>query len=182
MSTLYKRLDHLDMETFLLFFENMPTWQKLVWLVGCLSLFWFLEGAYPLVAHTYKKWKHAGLNFTFLTMTLIINVLFGILALGVFSWLQTSEFGLLFLFDLPIWLELIISLMLFDLVAQYGVHYLLHKVSWMWRFHMIHHSDTKVDVTSGTRHHPGDYIFRELFALLAAVLIGLRSHIISSTV
>jgi len=26
--------------------------------------------------------------------------------------------------------------------------------------------------TSGTRHHPGDYIFRELFSLFAAIIIG----------
>ncbi|MEN8731619.1 MAG: sterol desaturase family protein, partial [Bacteroidia bacterium] len=36
-----------------------------------------------------------------------------------------------------------------------------------------HHSDTHLDVTSGTRHHPGDYIFRELFSLLAVVIGGL---------
>ncbi|HKK40661.1 MAG TPA: sterol desaturase family protein, partial [Cryomorphaceae bacterium] len=55
---------------------------------------------------------------------------------------------------------------------QYFVHFLLHKVSFMWRFHMVHHSDTEVDVTSGTRHHPGDYMFRELFSLFAALIIG----------
>ena len=38
---------------------------------------------------------------------------------------------------------------------------------------MVHHSDTHLDVTSGTRHHPGDYLFRELFSLLAVVLGGL---------
>ena len=43
----------------------------------------------------------------------------------------------------------------------------------MWRFHMIHHSDTHLDVTSGTRHHPGDFIMREIFALVAVILAGL---------
>lgn len=38
---------------------------------------------------------------------------------------------------------------------------------------MVHHSDTAVDVTTGTRHHPGDYVFRELFALTAIFLGGL---------
>ena len=62
--------------------------------------------------------------------------------------------------------------MLLDLIAQYFVHVLLHKVKWMWKFHMVHHSDTTVDVTSGTRHHPGDFILRELFALGAMIIIG----------
>lgn len=81
------------MNEFLFFFELMPTWQKLVRLVGCLSVFWALEGAYPLMTHSYKKWKHAKINFGFLSFTLIINILFGILALGVFNWLQVNQFG-----------------------------------------------------------------------------------------
>ena len=43
----------------------------------------------------------------------------------------------------------------------------------MWRFHMVHHSDTQIDVTSGTRHHPIDFIMREIFALFAIVIAGL---------
>ena len=42
----------------------------------------------------------------------------------------------------------------------------------MWKFHMIHHSDTKVDATTGTRHHPGDYMIREVFALIAIMVAG----------
>jgi len=38
---------------------------------------------------------------------------------------------------------------------------------------MIHHSDTHVDATTGTRHHPGDYVFREIFALAAILITGI---------
>ena len=37
---------------------------------------------------------------------------------------------------------------------------------------MVHHSDTQVDATTGTRHHPGDYLMREVFALGTIVLLG----------
>jgi sterol desaturase/sphingolipid hydroxylase (fatty acid hydroxylase superfamily) len=37
---------------------------------------------------------------------------------------------------------------------------------------MVHHSDTHVDVTTGTRHHPGDWMIREAFALLAVIVTG----------
>jgi len=43
----------------------------------------------------------------------------------------------------------------------------------MWRLHMVHHSDTHVDATTGTRHHPGDYITREVFALAAIIISGI---------
>lgn len=160
------------MEKFLLFFEQMPTWQKLAWVIGVMGFCWVLEGSIPLVKFGYRKWRHARTNLSLLAVSIIINALVGILAVGVFEWIQQDNIGLLHLVDMPIWVELIISLMFFDFFAQYFVHYLLHKVSWMWRFHMVHHSDTSVDVTSGTRHHPGDYLLREVFALGAAIIIG----------
>jgi len=69
--------------------------------------------------------------------------------------------------------ELLIAIMALDLFAQYGIHYLLHKIPFLWKFHMIHHSDTHVDATTGTRHHPGDYVTREIAALFAIVLFGI---------
>jgi len=62
--------------------------------------------------------------------------------------------------------------MAFDFFAQYVAHYMLHKFKWMWKMHMVHHSDTKVDATTGTRHHPGDYIIREIFALVVIIIMG----------
>ena len=160
------------MESFLTFFEQMPSWQKLIWILICLIFSWSLEGSFPLFNFHYKKWKHAGVNLLFLTTTLIINILFGIATISVFQYITVYEIGILHLIELPIWAELLIAILFLDFVAQYVVHYLLHKIKWMWKFHMIHHSDTKVDATTGTRHHPGDYIFREIFALLAVVALG----------
>lgn len=161
------------MENILSFFVDLSSFQKLLWIIFCLAIFWVLEGIYPLFNHNYKKGKHAKTNLVLLASTIVINVLFGIATAGIFAWLHHNNFGLLYLIDLPIWLEVLLGVMLLDLIAQYGVHFLLHKVSFMWRFHMVHHSDTKVDVTTGTRHHPGDYVFRELFALIAVFIGGI---------
>ncbi|MDB4286220.1 sterol desaturase family protein, partial [bacterium] len=131
------------------------------------------EGSFPLFTLSYKKWKHAGVNLVFLSTSVVINLLFGVATVGIFSWGLQNEFGLLYLVDLPIWIELLIAVMLLDLVAQYFVHVLLHKYKWMWKFHMVHHSDSHVDATTGTRHHPGDYLLRETFALGAIVVLGM---------
>ncbi|MGB0892433.1 MAG: sterol desaturase family protein [Flavobacteriaceae bacterium] len=155
------------------FFENLTSLQKLIWIISCLSIFWIFEGIYPLRKHQYNKWKHAKTNLILLLSTMIINVVFGIVTVGIFSWIETNQFGLLYLIDVPVWAEIIIAVMLLDFVSQYCVHYLLHKVPFMWRFHTVHHSDTHVDVTSGTRHHPIDFIFRETFALIGIVIAGL---------
>lgn len=161
------------MENFLNFFETMPSWQKLVWIFICISANWIVELIIPLVRFDYKKLKHAAVNMVFLAMDVSLNLIFGMLSIGVFIWLSTNQFGVLNMMDLPIWVELLIAIAALDFSAQYLVHYLLHKVPFMWRFHMVHHSDTTVDATSATRHHPGDYAFREVFALIVIVIFGI---------
>ncbi|WP_226789081.1 sterol desaturase family protein [Polaribacter porphyrae] len=160
-------------DSIITFFENLTSVQKLIWIVGCLSLFWVLEGVYPLKKHQYNKWKHAKTNLALLLSTMIINVVFGVLTVGVFLWIDANNFGLLNMVDLPVWVEIILAIMILDFTSQYVVHYLLHKVPFMWKFHTVHHSDTHVDVTSGTRHHPIDFIFRETFALIGVLIAGL---------
>ena len=160
------------MDGFLHFFEQMPTWQKLAWVMICLAVSWALEGSHPLLRLRYRKWRHAGVNGTFLATSLAINVAVGLATVGLIAWVGENEWGLLHLVVLPVWAELIVALIVLDFVAQYFAHYLLHHVRWMWRFHAVHHSDTKVDATTGARLHPGDYLVRELFALAATVLVG----------
>jgi sterol desaturase/sphingolipid hydroxylase (fatty acid hydroxylase superfamily) len=42
----------------------------------------------------------------------------------------------------------------------------------MWRFHLVHHTDTHVDTTSANRHHPGESVFRFAFTALAILVVG----------
>ena len=113
------------------------------------------------------------MNLLLLVGVMAINAVFGIVTAGVFVWLDQSSFGLLQWIELPLWAEFLIALLILDLIAQYFVHYLLHQVPFMWRLHLVHHSDKAVDVTTGTRHHPLDFVIRECFALLAVLITGM---------
>lgn len=161
------------MTEFLNFFESMPIWMKAGWVLFILAIFWILEGYYQFIVFDNNKWKHAKVNLLLLAFVMIINALFGIITVGVFEWLSVSHFGILYLFEAPIWVELILSIHVLDFIAQYGVHYLLHKVPIMWRLHLVHHTDKYVDATTGTRHHPIDFIVRETFALFTVILMGM---------
>ena len=114
------------METLLLFFEQMPNSQKLIWVMVCLAMSWLLEGSLPLVQLKYRKWRHAGANFVFLATTLIINAGFSAISVSATNWTSSQSFGLLHLFDTHVLVELAIALVLLDLTAQYWAHYLLH--------------------------------------------------------
>ncbi|MFT4760353.1 MAG: sterol desaturase/sphingolipid hydroxylase (fatty acid hydroxylase superfamily) [Paraglaciecola sp.] len=161
------------MESFLNFFETMPNAYKFAWIFAVLTFTWIIEAAIPLLRNDYKKWKHARMNLVLLFTSMLVSILFGLATKGLFDWTGATGFGLFHLINLPVWAELLLAVMLLDLWAQYAAHYMLHRVAWMWRFHMVHHSDTTVDATTGTRHHPGDYIIRECFALVAILLLGM---------
>ena len=161
------------MEGLLTFTANLGPLGKLAWLTAVMAAFWVAEGYYSFVRLDYRKWRHARTNLALLAIVLLINVAFGAATLAVFAWLAEREFGLLHLVDGPAWAELLAAVVLLDLVAQYGIHYALHKVPALWRLHIVHHSDTHVDVTSGTRHHPLDFLAREVAALLVVVATGM---------
>lgn len=161
------------MEQFIDFFATMPTYYKLLWIFICLAICWVAEGAVPLFSLSYNKWRHDGINLVFLLSTIVINVGFGAATAGILVAAQQQQWGLLYQITLPLWAKLILSVLLLDFIAQWLAHYLLHRVKWMWKLHLVHHSDTKVDATTGTRHHPGDYFIREIFSLATVLLFGI---------
>lgn len=162
----------MSLEAILAFFASMENWQKLLWVATVLIFCFSLEYLAPLARFDYKKWRHAAANLTLFGFTLVINFLFGFLILATTEWTAGNQFGLLAWVDLPLWLELLIAVMMLDLFAQYTAHYLLHHVPLLFKFHRIHHSDTKVDATTATRHHPGDYVVREIIALGVMFALG----------
>lgn len=161
------------MEKFMLYWEHIHSLDRILILMVGMVFFWIIEGYYPLFTFSFKRYKHAGVNLVFLSTTLVLNVIFGLVTVKVCDWVMRNHIGLLNWVILPLWLKIIVSLFFMDFFGQYAPHYTMHKIKWMWKFHMIHHSDTKVDVTTGTRHHPGEWLFRETSTIIGILVIGL---------
>ncbi|PWN05820.1 sterol desaturase family protein [Rhodohalobacter mucosus] len=166
------------MESIIDFFEDIPTVWRATILIGGIFIFWVAEGVIPLFQFTYNKVRHAGINLTFTLFTAIIG--FGLAGVLYFTstWVTQNEFGLLWLVELPLWAKIILGVMLLDFIGAYFVHWVEHKVKWMWKFHLVHHSDTTVDVTTGLRHHPGETVFRIFFTIMGVLLIGVPIGIV----
>ncbi|MCG7860435.1 sterol desaturase, partial [Flavihumibacter sediminis] len=94
----------------------------------------------------FNRTRHAGVNLVFLGTTLVLNLIFGLVTIWFCSLAVSNEFGLLQWIAMPGWMQIFIGLLFMDLFGQYIPHWLMHKVKFMWKFHMVHHSDTKVDV------------------------------------
>lgn len=160
------------MESLLIIFNSLPVWSKALWLVACLSLGWVLEALISFKSFHYQKLRHIFFNLSFLLFIIPINLGFGLVLVGTSFWIEHYQFGLFNQFSIPLVTQLIVAVLAFDLISQYSTHVLLHKVNWLWRLHMIHHSDTTMDTSTGTRHHPLDYICREISALMTIVILG----------
>lgn len=161
------------MESLISYFSTIPSSHRSLILVGGITFFWLLEGILPLVQFRYHKWKHAGVNFFFTFTTILVNFTLAFILLKTSDWAVANEFGLLqWLPQMSPWLYGLIGLLALDLIGAYAVHWSEHKVKWMWKFHLIHHTDTHVDTTSANRHHPGESIFRFIFTTIGVLLIG----------
>ena len=156
----------------IIYFEGIPSSIRSIILISGLAFFLLLESGIPLFRFKYNKVKHAALNIFFTSTTLIINLLGASLILFFANYNAQNNSGLLNLFELPIWLNIIFGLMLLDLIGAWLIHWIEHNVKWMWKFHIIHHTDPEVDVTTGLRHHPGESVFRLLFTALAVFVSG----------
>ena len=160
------------MEKLIGYFEHINGLERFLALVGGLLFFWVIEGIIPLVHFRYNKIRHAGLNLFFTLTTIVINLLFASLIVWASKTSSQAQFGLLYISPLPSWLFAIIGLLALDLVSAWFIHWVQHKIRWMWKFHLIHHTDTWVDTTTANRHHPAESVFRAIFTLIAVLITG----------
>jgi len=161
------------MNEIIAYFSTISSSHRSLLLVGGITLFWLIENAFPLFKFNYKKWQHAGINFFLTLTTIIVNFSLAFILLKTSNWTIANNFGVLqWLPQMPLWLYALVGLLLLDLIGAYLVHLIEHKVKFLWRFHLIHHTDTWVDATSGNRHHPGESVIRFVFTTLGILIVG----------
>ena len=93
------------MESFIGFFENIPTWFRSVILIGGIVIFWIAEGMLPLFKFQYRKFRHAGLNLFFTLTTAIIGFGLAGALLAASDFVSQNQFGLLYLVPMPLWIQ-----------------------------------------------------------------------------
>ena len=154
------------------YFDTISTLHRTFFLVGGLTFLLILESGLPLFKMQYRKTKHAMINFFYTGTTIIINLVGAALILWAVEYNSYHSAGILNKLSLPLWASIILGLLILDFIGAWLVHWVEHRVKWMWKFHVIHHSDRHVDATTGLRHHPGEAVFRLLFTSLAVFVSG----------
>ena len=140
--------------------------------VGLITSLWFAE-LWIARGRVDGKWRHGGINGAFILIALPVQLVMTTLLAGVSLWVVTHNWGLIRFLpggDVP-WFHYLVLFFLLDF-CDYLYHRMMHRVAPFWRFHLVHHSDHIVDVTTTVREHPGETVVRMSLLCLWTFLLG----------
>jgi sterol desaturase/sphingolipid hydroxylase (fatty acid hydroxylase superfamily) len=142
-------------------------------IVALIFLFYTLESFLSTQFAYEKRGGHLLQNILFQVSIYLGNLLWAFVMVYAIEWLNRHEIGLLYLFDVPLWLKLVLGVFMFDF-GSYWFHRMAHRVPFLWRFHRVHHSDTHMDASTSLRSHPVEIVvYFGIAGILTAALFGL---------
>jgi sterol desaturase/sphingolipid hydroxylase (fatty acid hydroxylase superfamily) len=71
-----------------------------------------------------------------------------------------------------IWVQILVAVVFLDLLT-YALHRAYHRIPFLWRFHVVHHTDLDLDVSSASRFHTGEVLFSSVAKLGAVAVLGI---------
>jgi len=95
-----------------------------------------------------------------------------VLPIGIYAFALSQAPGFVSRMGLPFAIEVLLTFLVLDL-WRYWEHRFFHRIPWLWRVHLVHHSDTQIDVTTSERHHPLEYILGTVVMMALIAALGL---------
>lgn len=144
-----------------------------LWLFGLSLLFLLLERLRPRLAQPVFR-RGFFTDFTYLVFNgEYLGVLLGTISLHFIATLDQSLAPLYLgiMSGQPFYLQFLVLFFTFDF-AQWGIHILLHRVPFLWRFHQVHHSIEEMDWLSNWRFHFAEVIVYKSLLYLPAAFFG----------
>jgi sterol desaturase/sphingolipid hydroxylase (fatty acid hydroxylase superfamily) len=137
-----------------------------------LGLLVALELTAPRRQLTVKRWRRwPGNAGTVVIGAVLVRLLFPTAAVGIALLAEAKGWGLFNVVAVPDWIAVVSAIILLDLVI-YGQHVLFHANPLLWRLHRMHHADLDIDVTTGVRFHPVEFLLSMVIKLGAVILLG----------
>ncbi len=157
---------------------EVPWYTNYFWGLIAISLVvWGLEIAFPWRKNQSIFRKDFWLDgfymfFNFFIFSIVIAGFYKILELTFTKvGLESTSLGLIDMSSLPGWVQLIIFFILLDFV-QWFTHVLLHKYSFLWQFHKVHHSVKEMGFAAHLRYHWMENVLYKPLKTLGVMLLG----------
>ena len=140
--------------------------------VALLTLFWVWETWHPFFGWGTGRLRHGTHNIALaLFNVLVLGLPFAAVTAFVADWTTRVGYGLLNWLSLHAFWQFLLAIVLLD-GWMYVWHRANHSIPLLWRFHRMHHSDHRMDVTTATRFHVGELAGANLLRLGFIPLLG----------
>ena len=152
--------------------RKVPGWLSAGLIAGAFGVLWLMERRRPLRKETEPNLKRSGRNLAVAGLAAVTLQLIERPAVEPLTALvHRRRWGLLNLLKLPAWLEVVVAVVLMD-YTLYLWHVLMHRVPFLWRFHLPHHVDLDLDTSTALRFHFGELGIATGWRVLQVTLIG----------
>ena len=150
-------------------FQDIARIGSYLFVLGVMASWELIAPRRPLTASKLCRW---GGNLTIVVLnTAIARLFFMGGAVAVAALAQERQSGLLNWIEGPVWLEAGLAILALDFII-YWQHQVFHAVPVLWRFHMMHHSDLDLDVSSGVRFHPVEIVLSAMIKAASVLALG----------
>jgi len=157
---------------------EVPWFQNYFWGIIIISLLvWGLEIVFPWRKHQAIIRKDFWLDvfymfFNFFVFSIAVSGFYALLTV-FFNDLNIplTQLVLIDLADLPQWAQLLLFFVVLDFV-QWLTHMLLHKYSFLWQFHKVHHSVKEMGFAAHMRYHWMENILYKPLKTFAVMILG----------
>jgi sterol desaturase/sphingolipid hydroxylase (fatty acid hydroxylase superfamily) len=154
------------------FFSDHEDITQLILYAVVITSLWFAEMMVSMNGLK-QKWKHTAVNSLFIFTALPIQLTLTGFIILISIWANAHHWGLInyIPYHQNVWVYYISLFVLLDF-CEYVYHVTMHKFDTLWKFHLVHHSDLEVDVSTTVREHPGETCIRTCFLMLWTFLLG----------
>lgn len=164
------------------FYDLSPVVMQTTIFVSTIATVELVERWLPHKGKTRRN-KHSDgrLNFTsFVVLMAVVDPVLKVLSPLILSILVVL-FGLpqgftLFPDDWHFIFQLVLAALVAEL-GQYWMHRLGH-VTWLWRFHALHHSSSRMNWLTGFRVHPFNMMYHHFAGIFILMLIGINETVL----
>ncbi len=155
-----------------MFYLQIEKWQPFI-AIFLISFFLIWESFAPFFKRPKERISHGIKNIVIAVINaIIIGLLFSGVTLIAADYTEENNFGLVHLLNLNEIQYSVIAFFIMDL-WNYIWHRINHKISFLWRFHKMHHSDPNMDATTSVRFHFGEIIISSTLRLAVIFLVGI---------
>lgn len=148
------------------------SWLSAPLIFGAFGVLLWLERRRPLRRQVESKVTHAARNLAVAGIgAAALRLTESPVALSLAALVERHNVGLLKLLRLPVWLEIALAIVLLD-YTLYVWHVATHKISLLWRFHLVHHLDLDLDTSTALRFHFGELAISVPWRAAQIIIIG----------